>query len=38
MPDRTELLKIKFDMVYRNKDRAASQIRFEEQTQAKTNV
>jgi hypothetical protein len=38
MPDRTELLKIKLDMVYRNKDRAASQIRFEEQTVAKTNA
>ena len=31
MPDRTELLKIKLDMVYRNKDRAELQIRFEEQ-------
>jgi hypothetical protein len=37
MPDRAELLKIKLDMVYRNKDRAASQIRFDELTKTKTN-
>lgn len=32
MPDRTELLKIKLDMVYRNIDRTVAQTRFQEKT------
>jgi hypothetical protein len=32
MPNRTELLKIKLDMVYRNIDRATAQTRFQEKT------
>lgn len=32
MPDRTELLKIKLDLVYRNVDKAAAQTRFQEKT------
>ncbi len=32
MPNRTDLLKIKFDMVYRGRDRATLQTQFEEKT------
>lgn len=32
MPDRTELLKIKLDMVYRGRDRATLQTQFQEKT------
>ena len=32
MPNRTDLLKIKFDMVYRGRDRATLQTQFQEKT------
>ncbi len=32
MPDRTELLKIKLDLVYRNIDKTVAQTRFQEKT------
>lgn len=32
MPNRTELLKIKLDLVYRNIDKTVAQTRFQEKT------